>query len=149
FDTERAKSVLQLTLGAVPAIEGRIAGDRNRIAVLLGRAPDQLLAAVFAKGDLLKLPDTVHVALFGQLVRRRPDVLGAERALAAQSLFVGAAQADYLPRLSLGASVGYAATSFDSLSRAGTSRVLVGPVLSWPLLDLGRVRTRVDIAQAH
>jgi outer membrane protein, multidrug efflux system len=84
-----------------------------------------------------------------QLVRRRPDVLGAERQLAAQSLFVGAAQADYQPRISLAASAGYAATSFDSLSRRGTSRIVAGPVITFPLLDLGRVKSRVDVAHAR
>ncbi|HUQ79711.1 MAG TPA: TolC family protein, partial [Gemmatimonadaceae bacterium] len=80
---------------------------------------------------------------------RRPDVLGAERALAAQSLFVGAAQADYLPRIALAASAGYAATSFDSLTRRGTSRIVAGPVITFPLLDLGRVKARVDVAHAR
>lgn len=149
FDTERAKSVLQLTLAAVPAIESRISADRHRIATLLGRPANALPATLRADGELPALPDTVHVGSPGELVRRRPDVRSAERAAAAQGLLVGAAQADYLPRLSIGASVGYAASSFDSLSRSGTSRMLVGPVLSWPLLDLGRVRSRVDIARAQ
>jgi outer membrane protein TolC len=76
-------------------------------------------------------------------------VLRAERLLAANALLVGAAQADYLPRLTLGASVGYSSTRFQSLTNAGTSRILVGPVLSFPLLDFGRVRQRVDVAAAR
>jgi outer membrane protein, multidrug efflux system len=149
FDTERAKAALQLTLAATPVIETRIASDRHRIAVLLGRAPTSLPRGLLENGDLPKLPDTVYVGSPEELVRRRPDVLEAERQLAAQSLFVGAAQADYLPRLTFGASAGYVATTFDSLARSGTSRIVVGPVLSWPLLDLGRVKTRVDVAQAR
>jgi NodT family efflux transporter outer membrane factor (OMF) lipoprotein len=149
FDMERGKSALQLTLAALPILEARIAADRNRIATLLGRAPGTLPAEWLAGGTLPELPDTVRVGSPAQLVRRRPDVLGAERQLAAQSLFVGAARADYLPRLSLSASAGYAATSFDSLSRRGTSRVVAGPVVTWPLLDLGRVRARVDVAHAR
>jgi outer membrane protein, multidrug efflux system len=149
FDTERAKSVLQLTLAAEPTIEARIAANRNQLAVLLGRAPDALPATLLASGDLPTLPDTVRVGSPAQLVRRRPDVLAAERVQAGQGLLVGVARAEYLPRLSFGASVGYAATAFDSLSRAGTSRVLFGPMLSWPLLDLGRVKSRVDVAQAR
>ena len=39
FDTERAKSVLYLTLATTPGLESQIALDRNRLAVLLGRAP--------------------------------------------------------------------------------------------------------------
>jgi outer membrane protein, multidrug efflux system len=149
FDTERAKSALQLTLAAIPIVESRIAADQNRIATLLGRAPGTLPADWLAGGTLPALPDTVNIGSPEQLVRRRPDVLGAERQLAAQSLFVGAAQADYLPRLSLAANAGYSATTFDSLSRRGTSRIVAGPVLSWPLLDLGRVKARVDVAHAR
>jgi len=46
FDTERAKSVLYLTLSATPLLESQIALDRNRLAVLLGRAPNALMEAL-------------------------------------------------------------------------------------------------------
>lgn len=149
FDTERARSILFLTLATVPALEAQIAQSRQRIAVLLGRAPDDLPAALRDSAALPALPDTLNIGSPTELVRRRPDVLRAERALAAQELLVGAARADYLPRLSLGARLGYAATTFDSLTRSGTSRLLVGPFVSWPLFDLGRVRERVDVARAQ
>ena len=110
---------------------------------------DALPTALFAAGGLPRLPDTLHVGSPEQLVRRRPDVQRAERMLAAQSLLVGAARAEYLPRLTLGARVGSVATSFDSLNRTGTSRIAFGPVLSWPLFDLGRVRERVDLAHSR
>ena len=149
FDTERAKSSLSLTLAAIPILESRIAADRNRIATLVGRAAGTLPAEWLPAGDLPTLPDTVRIGSPTQLVRQRPDVLSAERQLAAQSQFVGAAQSEYLPRLSLAANAGYLATAFDSLSRNGTSRFVAGPVLSWPLLDLGRVKARVDVAHAN
>src|SRR4051812_1036893 len=148
FDTERAKSVLYLTLASTPALEAQIALDRNRLAVLLGQSPDALPPALLDSGALPRLPDTVYVGSPDQLVRRRPDVLRAERQLAARSFFVGAARAEYLPRVTLGARAGYLATSVDSLFKRGNSRLLVGPVLTFPLLDLGRVRERVQVAQA-
>jgi NodT family efflux transporter outer membrane factor (OMF) lipoprotein len=148
FDTERAKSVLYLTLAATPGLESQIALDRNRIAVLIGRAPDALPVALLDSGALPRLPDTVFVGSPDQLVRRRPDVLRAERQLAARSLFVGSARAEYLPRVTLGARAGYAATSIDSLFKRGNSRLLVGPVVSFPLFDIGRVRERVEVAQS-
>jgi outer membrane protein, multidrug efflux system len=148
FDTERAKSVLYLTLATTPLLESQIALDRNRLAVLLGRAPNALPVAVLDTGPLLRLPDTLFVGSPDQLVHRRPDVLRAERQLAARSLFVGAARAEYLPRVTLAARAGYAATAADSLFKRGTSRLLVGPVVSFPLFDVGRVRQRVEVAQA-
>ena len=148
FDTERAKSVLYLTLATTPALESQIALDRNRIAVLLGRTPNALPIALLDSGDLPRLPDTLYVGSPDQLVRRRPDVLSAERQLAARSLFVGSAQAEYLPRITLGARAGYLSNSVDSLFKRGNSRLLVGPVMSFPLFDVGRVRQRVEVARA-
>jgi multidrug efflux system outer membrane protein len=148
FDTERAKSVLYLTLATTPGLEAQIALDRNRLAVLLGRAPDALPKAELDSGSLPRLPDTLYVGSPSQLVRHRPDVLRAERQLAARALFVGSARAEYLPRVTLGARAGYLATSIDSLFKRGNSRLLVGPVMTFPLFDLGRVRERVEVAQA-
>jgi NodT family efflux transporter outer membrane factor (OMF) lipoprotein len=149
FDTERAKAELSLTLSGTPAIEARIAASQYRLATLLGRSPEALPRAILASAELPELPDVVSVGSPAELVRRRPDVLSAERQLAAETMLVGAARTDYLPRLSIGGSVGYTSTAFDALGNAGTSRFLVGPVLSWPFLDIGRVRTRVDEARAH
>lgn len=146
FDTERAKSVLYLTLAATPGLESQIAVDRNRLATLLGRTPEALPVALLDSGPLPRLPDTLYVGSPDQLVRRRPDVLRAERQLAAQALFVGAARAEYLPRVTLGASVGYTAPTSNSLFRQDNSRLLIGPVVSFPLLDIGRVRQRVEVA---
>jgi len=148
FDTERAKSVLYLTLASTPLIESQIALDKNRLAVLLGRAPDALPIALLDSGALPRLPDTVYVGSPSQLIRRRPDVLRAERQLAAQSLFVGAARAEYLPHVTFGARAGYVANSVDSLFKRGNSRLLIGPVVTFPLFDVGRVRQRVEIAQS-
>jgi NodT family efflux transporter outer membrane factor (OMF) lipoprotein len=148
FDTERAKSVLYLTLASTPLLESQITLDKNRLAVLLGRAPAALPAALLDSGSLPRLPDTLYVGSPSQLVRRRPDVLRAERQLAAQSLFVGAARAEYLPRVTVGARAGYVANSVDSLFKRGNSRLLIGPVVTFPLFDLGRVRQRVEVAQS-
>ena len=149
FDVERARAELSLTLSETPAIEARIAASRNQVAVLLGRTPETLPAALTAPGALPVLPNVVKVGSPADLVKRRPDVLSAERQLAAQTMLIGSAQADYLPRISLAASAGYTAPTFNALGNTGTPRFFIGPVLTWPFLDLGRVKTRVDIAQAH
>jgi len=63
-------------------------------------------------------------------------------------MLVGAARADYFPRVTLAARAGYVANSLDALSASGNSRLLAGPVVTLPVLDLGRVRQRVDVARA-
>jgi NodT family efflux transporter outer membrane factor (OMF) lipoprotein len=146
FDIERARSVLQLTLAGVPSLEAQISAHRYRLATLLGSTADELPAAVYAAADLPRLPDSLDVGSPAQLVHHRPDVLRAERELAAGGLLVDASRADYLPTFSIGASGGYAATRLQSLTSAGSSRFFVGPMVSFPLLDIGRVRQRVAAA---
>ncbi|HEY4133435.1 MAG TPA: efflux transporter outer membrane subunit [Gemmatimonadaceae bacterium] len=148
FDVERARSVLQLTLASVPGLNAQIAAHRNRISTLLGRAPEAVPVELLTAAPLPSLPDSVTVGSPRQLIRRRPDVLAAERAVAAQSLFVGSAQADYMPRLAVGASLGYTSNRVASLTDNNMSRVLFGPSVTFPLLDLGRVKERVNFAQA-
>jgi outer membrane protein TolC len=96
-----------------------------------------------------ELPESPNVGAPDRLVRQRPDVRSAERRLAAETAFVGAARADYLPRLTVGGSAGYTSTAFDAIGDSETSRFIIGPTLSWPLFDLGRVTARVDAAEAR
>ena len=148
LDTERAQAQLSSTLATIPSLEAEISSLQHRIGVLLGRPPTSVVQELGNAACQPTLPEKLNVDNTEELVRQRPDVLSAERQLAASSAFVGAAKADYLPRVSIGAVAGYTASAFDALGNTGTPRYAIGPVLSWPLLDLGRVKTRVDEARA-
>jgi outer membrane protein, multidrug efflux system len=76
-------------------------------------------------------------------------VMAAERQLAVERALVGAAKADYLPRITVGGSAGYSSTTLDALGDRGTFRYAVGPIVSWPALNLGRVKARVNISRAR
>ncbi|MCI0434422.1 MAG: TolC family protein [Gemmatimonadetes bacterium] len=148
LDTERARAQLSSTLATVPAIEAGIAALRHRIGVLLGQPPASLIPELESDYCRPALPAGLRVANLDAIVRDRPDVRSAERQFAASRAFVGSAKADYLPRLSIGGVAGYTADAFSGLGNSGTPRYAIGPVLSWPLFDLGRVKTRVEAARA-
>jgi len=149
FDTERARAQLGATLASIPALETQIATAKYQIGVLIGRSPAAAAEELKVPAELPPLPAVAAPANPGALVRERPDVLAAERQVAARRALVGAARADYLPRVSIGGSAGYTATSFGTLADQGTFRYAVGPVVSWPLLNLGRVKAGVDVARAQ
>ncbi len=149
FDTERARAQLSSTLAAIPSLEARVAGAQYRIGVLVGRPPAAVADELAGDGAFPPPPDVAEVASPDSLVRNRPDVVAAERRLAAETAFVGAATADYLPRLTLNGTAGYTAPDFDAIGNTGTSRYAVGPVISWPALNLGRVKAGVDLARAR
>jgi len=149
FDTERAQTQLSFTLGSIPAIEAAIASARYRIGTLLGRTPAAVAKELASVAELPELPGLDSVGGREAAVRRRPDVIAAERRAAASRALVGSAKAEYLPRLSVGGSAGFAATTFDSLGKRGSFHYVVGPSVSWPLLNLGRVKSNVSAAQAR
>lgn len=152
LDTERARAQLSTTLASVPALEASLAASRHRIAVLLGREPGTAIEELAGTGPprgLPELPDRLAVPDDASLVMERPDVRGAARRRAAREAFVGSAKAEYLPRLSLQGGAGYTAEAFDAIGDSGTFRYGIGAVVEWPLFDLGRVKSRVDAAQAE
>src|SRR6266516_4599751 len=149
FDSERARAQLNSTLAAVPELEASIDAVEHRIAVLVGRPATGLEQENAAPTPFPELPDSVIVPNPDAVVRLRPDVRSAERQLAAGNALVGAAKAAYLPRIALGGGLGYVSSSFDALGNANTPRYAVGPVISWPALNLGRVKAGVDLARAQ
>jgi outer membrane protein, multidrug efflux system len=149
FDTERAQAQLSTTLASVPALESRVREAEYQIAVLIGRPPAALAGELDAVAPLPVFPTTVAVARPDSVVRQRPDVSAAERQLAVERALVGAAKADYLPRSTVGGSAGYTSTAFDALGDNGTFRYAVGPVITWPALNLGRIKARVDQSHAR
>jgi outer membrane protein TolC len=95
------------------------------------------------------LPDSVAIASPDSLARARPDVRSAERRLAAQTAFTRSARAEYFPTVTLNGAAGFTSGNFSDFAAEGTSRYAFGPVISWPALNLGRVKARTDAARAR
>src|SRR5216117_785369 len=149
FDTERAQALLSTTLASIPAHEAQVAAAQYRIGVLVGRPPAAVAAELDPPGQIPALPDSVSIGTPEAVVRGRPDVVAAERLAAAQGALVGVAKASYLPRITIGGSAGYVAPEIRTVGARGTLRYAVGPVITWPLLNLGRVKAEVDVAAAR
>src|SRR6184192_4247765 len=149
FDTERAQAQLSSTLASIPAREAQVAAAQYRVGTLVGRPPMEVARELEQTAALPQLPEVASIGTPDVVVRYRPDVAAAERFAAAQGALVGAAKASYLPRLSIGGTAGYAAPEFSSVGNQGTLRYAVGPVITWPGLNLGRVKAEVNAAEAR
>ncbi|PYO88043.1 MAG: hypothetical protein DMD58_13460 [Gemmatimonadetes bacterium] len=149
FDSERARAQLNSTLAGIPELEASIIAVEHRIAVLVGRPVSGLEQDSVESPSVVALPDSILVPNADVIVRLRPDVRSAERQVSAGEAFVGAAKAAYLPQISIGGAAGYVGNSFDAMGNSNTPRYAIGPVISWPALNLGRVKAGVDIARAQ
>ena len=148
LDVARARAQLAGTLARIPALEADIAAAMHRIAVLTGRPPGALIATLAESAPLPALPGEVPVGTPADLLRRRPDLVAAERRLAAATARSGVATADLFPRITLGGLVGTQAADAGALFGRDSETRVVALGVDWTFLDVGRVRARIAAADA-
>ena len=143
-DILRQRQLLESTREQRAVVESRAQVLEHRLAVLLGRTPQQ---GVSAEPDSLPalspLPDT---GVPTDLVRRRPDVQSAFNALKAADRELAAAISDQYPRLTLSASASTAAESATNLFRDWA--YAFGGNLLAPLFRGGELRAEVNRTEA-
>jgi multidrug efflux system outer membrane protein len=124
---------------------GALDSALRSLEVLVGRYPSREIEVA---EDLPALPGPVPVGLPSDLLERRPDLIAADRRVAAAFQRVGAAKAAKLPSLSLTASGGQASDGLSSLMDPGQVVWNLGANLLGPLFDGGELAARERIAQA-
>lgn len=132
---------------AVPDIQARQRAAVLSLGVLLGAPPERELALIDAAPNVLMLP-TLPVGERADVLRRRPDVLAAERRLAASTADISVATAELFPKLSIGAGGGFQALSTGDWFDSPSERFSILPLISWRLFDGGRVRAEIRAREA-
>lgn len=136
------------TEGEVLALEEQISLQRNLIAALLGAGPDRGLAIERPRISVTHpfgLPDHLAVDLLG----RRPDVSAARMRATAAASRIHQAQASFYPNINLTGFIGVQSLGLDLLNESGSSIGSVGPALSLPIFQGGRLRGRLRVADAE
>ncbi len=148
IDELRARAQLDAARARIPALRATEIASRFRLGVLTGRAPEDV--AVEPSADSASsLPARLPVGLRAEVLRRRPDVVAAERGLAAATADLGVAHADFFPRLVLGANYGFEAEGADELGSGRARTTAIVPLVSWPVFQGGRLRANLAGADAR
>lgn len=147
-EDSQASSRLAVTSASIPQYEFEAERAWFRIEVLLG-APPNSLTRLTSSSSQLSPPPRVPLGLPGDMLRRRPDVRQAERRLAASTARVGVAVASLYPRFFLTGAVGVRSVGADELVDASSGFWRLGPSVSWPVLEFGRLRRAVDAQDAR
>ncbi len=149
LDTSRAIAQRDTTLASIPPLESAIHQAIHRLSVLTGQLPGALTEKLLQSAPLPKLPKTIHIGQPAELLRRRPDIRIAERALAAATARIGVATADLFPKVTFVGTISLEAKTFTGLGAANSDAYSLGPKISWAALDLGRVYARIKAADAR
>ncbi len=149
LDVAQADGLAQSSTAQIPLLEAALKQTVYRLDLLLGGQPGLLWKELAPDAPIPALPPQAHVGVPVDLLRRRPDIRRAERQLAAASAQVGAATADLYPKFSLSGAFGLQSISASDWF-AGPSRYWsIGPTISWPVFDAGKIRANIEIRNAQ
>jgi NodT family efflux transporter outer membrane factor (OMF) lipoprotein len=148
-DVEQARTILEQTRALVPQFEAGAQVAANRLCILMGRPPEDLMGKWLGDTPIPVSPPDVAVGIPADLVRRRPDVRRTEREVAAQSARIGIAASDLYPHLSLNGTFGWASQSAGNMFDGNTGMFGgFGPAFRWDVLNYGRITANVHAQDA-
>ena len=118
------------------------------IGILTGQPPEKGLVLLDSAG---RFPELVPIPVGerADVLRRRPDVRAAERRLAAATANIGVATAQWFPHLAIGASAGFQSLQPGNWLTMPSQTGSIFPLISWQILDGGRIRAQIHAAQAQ
>ena len=150
LQVNQSESALAQAEAAIPALESGLDVAMNALDVMLGASPGTHRAELADVSDIPTAPRIATTGSPGELLRRRPDLIVAERRLAASNARVGSAMAEYYPKLSLSGLIGSATSvSSGNLFTGGASQAAGVLGLRWRLFDFGRINAQIDQAKGQ
>ena len=148
LDVESARSQVEDTSARIPQYEQLAEQQINAINLLMGAPPGALNAELQTPSVIPSLPPVVPVGVPSEVVRRRPDIRQAEAELHAATAEVGQAEADFYPKVTIDAGFGMQSFSFRDLGMWGARAWNVGPSISIPIFQGGRLVGQLRMKKA-
>jgi len=151
LQVRQTEGALAQVRATVPVLQAGLDAAMNALDEVLGSAPGtyrQDLAQ--APGVLPTIPLVASVGSPRDLLRRRPDLIVAERRLAASNARIGAATAEYYPKLSLSGLLGSTtAISAGNIFSSSANQAAGVLGLRWRLFDFARINAQIEVAKGR
>ena len=152
YDLAQAKAERAAVASDIAITERAIAQNESALALLTGRSPRDVYTPTVARSltpaALLEVP-TVPANLPSDMLERRPDIRQVEKSLAAASLRIDRARADYFPSVALTGALGTESTALSNLFSGPALFWSIGAGLLQPLLNLNTIDANVQAATAR
>ncbi len=149
FDTASAQSQISSTEALAAQVEHQRNQAMNALALLLGSAPGTLDRELTQAMPVPRMPRQLPVGVPSELARRRPDILQAEAQLHAATAAIGAAEADFYPRISLGGALGVQAFDSSDIADWSSRQFSIGPTFYIPIFEGGRLKGQLALTEAR
>lgn len=145
LDTANAAAQVSTIAATLPVLQAQQDTLINALSYLLGEPPRALDAQLREAKAIPQPAASVPLGLPSELARRRPDIQQSEAALHRATAAIGVAQADFYPRVSLGASMGFQALNGADLGAWNSRQWSYGPSLYLPIFQGGRLTGTLEL----
>ena len=135
LDVAQAKTVYYSTQASIITLQTQIQTTINSIAVLTGSYPQDMQVSLSEPGPQPSAEWTMNLEITPDLLRNRPDVKEAEYTVEEYAAALGVEKKQWLPSLSLTASVGTEAWHIRDMFKKDSYIYSVAPQLSWTIFD--------------
>ena len=125
----------------IEQLDEQIALARHALAALTAQAPSAYDTLVVPLRSVQAVP--VPTALPADLLGRRADISAARWRIEAATSDVKSAKASFYPNINLSAFVGLASIGLNNLVKASSEQYGIGPALTLPIFDGGRLRANL------
>jgi len=143
LDVTLATRELRVLESQVAPVEAQVSAAEYTIATLLGQYPEDLVTELSKPAMIPSVPAAVQAGLPLDLLRRRPEIIQAERELAGSTARLGVATANLFPQVSIAGAIG---AQRQTSPAVGEHIWSAGAGAVWPLLDFGMLDAQVEIA---
>lgn len=145
----QAEGALAQVRASVPALQNELDIAMNALDVLIGLQPGSTRSELAHSSPIPLAPAVSTAGGPASLLRRRPDIIAAERTLAASNARIGAAMSEYYPKFSLSGLLGTATTAAGGLFTGSATQASGFLGLRWRLFDFGRVDAEIKAAEGR
>ncbi|HZN86797.1 MAG TPA: efflux transporter outer membrane subunit [Burkholderiales bacterium] len=151
YDLRQIEAEAATLRAQLPPLERDREIEEAALAALLGRSPRAVFESALARSALAQAPaaTAVPAGMPSELLLRRPDLVEAERRLAAANARVAAARAAYFPRISLTGLLGSESAELGDLFTGPAGIWSFAAALAQPIYGGGRLAAQRDAAAAR
>lgn len=146
LELRQAQAELDAARDDVLAWESATATDRNALELIVGKPLPTTLRPTESLESMLAVRD-LPAGLPSDLLRNRPDILGAEEALMAANANIGAARAAFFPSISLTGGFGRASNSLNDLFSGANRTWSILPQINVPIFTGGRLKAGLAVSK--
>jgi outer membrane protein TolC len=147
LDLDQARAIQEATEAQISPLERDIRQASDLLCLYLGIPPCDL-TKIIGGAPIPTVPPEVAIGIPADLLRRRPDIRQAERAVAAQAEQIGIAEADLYPAIFVNGTVGYQSQELSTLFTPSAFTASTGPSFQWNVLNYGRIANNTKAQDA-